>query len=170
MVWSKAVQDSIGLQEFYEKNKTKYMWDTRVEASIYSVPNQSLVEGTRKLAEKRFEKWLSVDEMILKFIKLTKNDETQKIILEDGLYNKGDNQNIDEVSWTAGTIGKDFEKNGKINFVTINKIVNPVPKSLKEAKGLVTADFQSYLEGEWIKLLRTKYSVELNKEVLYSIK
>ena len=29
-VWSKAIQDTTGLKEFYEKNKNKYMWDERL--------------------------------------------------------------------------------------------------------------------------------------------
>ena len=29
-VWSKAIQDTTGLKEFYEPNKTKYMWDQTV--------------------------------------------------------------------------------------------------------------------------------------------
>jgi peptidyl-prolyl cis-trans isomerase SurA len=170
MVWSKAIQDTIGLQNFYELNKTKYMWDKRVEASIYSIPNQKFVEATKKLAEKRFSKWLTPDEMLLKFIKITKNDESQKITVEDGLFNKGDNPMIDETEWIVGKISKEYEKNGKYSFVTINKIIEPTPKSIKEAKGLITADYQTFLETEWIKSLREKYSVELNNDVLHSIK
>jgi peptidyl-prolyl cis-trans isomerase SurA len=34
MVWSKAIKDTIGLKEFYEKNKNKYMWDTRGRSNM----------------------------------------------------------------------------------------------------------------------------------------
>ena len=35
-VWSKAVKDTTGLEAYYEKNKTNFMWDTRVNATIYT--------------------------------------------------------------------------------------------------------------------------------------
>ena len=44
-----------------------------------------------------------------------------------------------------------------------------MPKSLKEAKGLVTADYQNYLEKEWIEVLRKKYDYQVNEDVLDSL-
>ena len=48
--------------------------------------------------------------------------------------------------------------------------MDPMPKLLSECKGLVTADYQKYLEEEWIKELRTKYVVKVNKDVLAKVK
>ncbi|MCY1508373.1 hypothetical protein D9M68_426800 [compost metagenome] len=39
-------------------------------------------------------------------------------------------------------------------------------KSFEDVKGLVIADYQQYLEQEWIKALRTKYSIKINEEEL----
>ena len=48
--------------------------------------------------------------------------------------------------------------------------INPVePKSLEETKGAITADFQTYLEKEWINGLRKKYSMQINNDILESI-
>jgi peptidyl-prolyl cis-trans isomerase SurA len=46
----------------------------------------------------------------------------------------------------------------------------PQPKELSEAKGIITADYQSYLEKQWINELRSKYKVKINEEVLKQIK
>ena len=40
---------------------------------------------------------------------------------------------------------------------------------MKEAKGLITAAYQDYLETTWLDELRKKYPVTINKEILYSI-
>jgi peptidyl-prolyl cis-trans isomerase SurA len=40
-VWSKAINDTTGLKDFFNKNQQKYKWDTRAHASIYSVPNEA---------------------------------------------------------------------------------------------------------------------------------
>jgi len=39
-------------------------------------------------------------------------------------------------------------------------------KSFEEVRGEVSGDYQLYLENEWIKALRTKYSVKINDEEL----
>jgi peptidyl-prolyl cis-trans isomerase SurA len=48
--------------------------------------------------------------------------------------------------------------------------MEPTPKALEEARGLITAAYQDSLEKEWIAELRAKYPVSVNKDVLYSIK
>lgn len=37
-----------------------------------------------------------------------------------------------------------------------------MPKQLDEAKGLITSDYQNYLEKEWVKELRAKFPVKVN--------
>lgn len=169
MVWTKAVQDTLGLQNFHEQNKAKYMWDKRVDASIYRCPDEKIAEGVKKIAKKRIAKGYSYDETLLKIIKVTKNDETKKVTVEDGKFLKGDNDLIDKVDWNV-QISENFNINNKVVFVAINKIIEPTPKSLKESKGLVTADYQAFLEAEWIKELRSKYNVVVNKDALSNIK
>ena len=55
---------------------------------------------------------------------------------------------------------KDLPKNGSVIFVKVNKVIAKKPKSLAEAKGMVTADYQTYLEKAWIDSLKKKYPVE----------
>jgi peptidyl-prolyl cis-trans isomerase SurA len=50
--------------------------------------------------------------------------------------------------------------------VNVEKILAPEPKTLSEAKGLITADYQNVLEKQWIETLRKKYKVEINRDVL----
>ena len=60
--------------------------------------------------------------------------------------------------------------NGQVVFAKVNKIMPPAPKTLPEAKGPATSDYQTALEKEWIEQLKNKYKVTVNKDVLYSIK
>jgi peptidyl-prolyl cis-trans isomerase SurA len=60
--------------------------------------------------------------------------------------------------------------NGTTVFVNIHKILKPEVKELNDARGLITADYQNYLEKEWIAALKAKYPVEVNKVVLAKIK
>jgi len=60
-------------------------------------------------------------------------------------------------------------KNGKTLFIVVHKKLSPEPKSFDEARGLITAGYQEYLEEEWIKELRAKYFVVVHEEVLSSL-
>jgi len=88
---------------------------------------------------------------------------------ESGKFSKKDNHYIDSITWVPG-ISKDFSVKDGIVFVNIKRVIKSEPKSLKEARGLITADYQNYLEKEWIRDLRTKYPVAVNREVLAKIK
>ena len=50
------------------------------------------------------------------------------------------------------------------------KTIPSEPKLLEEAKGLITADYQTYLEEQWINELKSKYTININKVVLKLIK
>ena len=58
---------------------------------------------------------------------------------------------------------------GKVVFADLKQVVQPSPKPLNEARGLVTAAYQDQLEKDWIKELRGKYVVKVEQDVLYSI-
>ena len=168
MVWSKASKDSVGLEKFHKENATNYMWGTRADASVYTCPNMTIAEKAKSIAEKRISKGYTAEEMAAKFVKITNNRDSLVIKIEDNIYSKGDSKKIDATDWLVGTKNI-VNENGKIYFVAINKIIEPTPKSLKEAKGIVTADYQTYLEKEWIKSLREKYPVKVDKDVLSTV-
>ena len=48
-------------------------------------------------------------------------------------------------------------------------LFEPQPKSLDEAKGYVVADYQDFLEKQWLIKLRKKYTVVVNENVLKSL-
>lgn len=52
-----------------------------------------------------------------------------------------------------------------INFYTKNKSLYR-NKEFNEARGQVIADYQQYLEDQWIKELKTKYTVKINDDEL----
>ena len=41
-VWSKAVKDTAGLQQYYDLHKKNYKWQTRADVSKYSTRDSSL--------------------------------------------------------------------------------------------------------------------------------
>lgn len=162
-IWSKASKDTVGLAEFYNANKQNYMWGERVDASIYNIKStdKKIVDQVKTLVKQNL-----TDNEILEMIN---NDSTTLISIDRRKFEKGDNDQVDAVKWQKGTIGESTA-DGKTIIVRVNEVVSPEPKKLNEARGLVTANYQDYLEQQWIKELRAKYPFKVNQEVLSSIK
>lgn len=53
-VWSKAVEDTVGLKNFYEENKEDYMWEERVEAVILSTASEEIMDSVRYYADQEY--------------------------------------------------------------------------------------------------------------------
>jgi len=163
-VWSKAIKDTTGLRIFHENNKNNYMWEQRVNAGVYTCKDEATAKKVRKTIKKGLKKGYTKEDIL----KLT-NADGDVLKIEEGKYLKGDNDLIDKVSWVVG-----FSENQKVEdatvFTYIRGVLEPVAKTLREAKGLVTADYQTYLEKEWIEVLKKKFKYSVNKEVLATIK
>ncbi|MBW6490028.1 MAG: peptidylprolyl isomerase [Lentimicrobium sp.] len=162
-IWSKAVKDTLGLAEFYENHKSDYMWDQRVEATIYTLgsDNKEIISELRR----NILKGISDNELLEQF----NNDSTTILSTDHRKFSKGDNSIIDSVNWEKG-ISKDIQLNEKVHIINIHQVLEPEPKQLDEARGLITSDYQNYLEKIWIKELRQKYPYTVNREVLSSIR
>ena len=55
------------------------------------------------------------------------------------------------------------------NIIVFGKNLGITPENYTDVKGKVIADYQKYLEAQWIKSLRNKYKIEINKDVLNTI-
>ena len=58
---------------------------------------------------------------------------------------------------------------GSYTVVFVHNILNARAKNLNETKGKVISDYQKFLDITWIKTLRSKYEVNLDKNLLYSL-
>lgn len=170
LIWSKAVKDSAGLVAFHEGNKNNYMWPERVDASIYTCPEGKHVDVAKKLAIKRAKKKMTADEYNSALGKQLKDESDFLVKIEDGKFIKGENKLVDKIQWVEGITDAMDDGKGNQAFIYVNKLLPVQPKTLNEAKGLVTADYQTYLETKWVEELRAKYNVTVNKEILNSIK
>ena len=91
------------------------------------------------------------------------------LIIENGVFAKGDRGIIDSIGWEKG-ITTVFEYNGKPTIVIISRVIKSQPKTIEEARGIITSDYQNSLDKQWIRELREKYKVNINKGLLAKIK
>ncbi|MDZ7741875.1 MAG: peptidylprolyl isomerase [Bacteroidota bacterium] len=159
-VWSKAVKDTSGLKKFHMEHSNDYMWDERVMASVIKVSDPEKLAEIRRKAEGGVKAKDIAD--------VYSRDSLEVMEFETAKFARGENEYVDKVKWEVG-VSKNMKEDDLDVFVVIKQLVAPEPKSLNEARGLITADYQSYLEKQWIGQLREKYEVKINEKVLSSI-
>lgn len=155
-IWNFASQDTAGLEAFYEKNKGSHMWGERFKGSIITCTDAAVHEQADKLFAADMN-----NEEVLEHI----NVEGELIQIEDGAWEEGENPIVDYYVWN-GPEPADF--NSELTFIRGDK-VEAEPKTLDEARGLYISDYQKYLEEKWIKELRSKYKIKVNKKILKTV-
>jgi peptidyl-prolyl cis-trans isomerase SurA len=162
-VWSKAVKDTIGLEKFYEANKNNYLWGERADATIYTITNEEDVAHVKALLETGL-----TDEALLEKLD---QDSIRSVRIKKGKFERGDNNYVDMTSWETGLSDELKTNVDKMSvFVRIHQILAPEPKALNEARGLITSDYQTALEQQWVNRLRQKYPVSVNQKVFDKVK
>lgn len=157
-VWSKALSDTLGLEKFYEPNKAKYMWKERVVYDTYFCKDAK----TKETAVKLFNSGKTQDEVFKKINKKMMGSLSAK---------ETRSEQSDAAAaklWTAKGV-VDITEADAYKFNYVKGIIPPEAKTLKEAKGLVTSDYQEYLMLEWVVELRNKYPVRVNEEALKNL-
>ena len=161
MIWTKAIKDTSGLKEFYEKNKNQWKWSERADVEIFSSNNSKIIKKAFKLKKKGKLK----NDSIINFLN---NDSQLNLQFEEGKKTLTDHPVLKNEQWKQG-INKPKIIDNKYHFVVIKNKIPAGPKKLNEAEGTITAAYQQYLEKEWLKELADRYPIEINFDVLYSI-
>ncbi len=159
-VWSKAIKDSVGLKAFYDGHKNNYMWNERLDAAVYNCANADIAKQVRALVKKK-----KSNEKILEEINKTS---ALNLTIKEGKFSVTDNEIIDGIKWEKG-ITDNMDKGKTVVFVVVKNKLAPQPKTLEEAKGLVTADYQAQLEKVWIDSLKKKFPVVVHDDVLSTV-
>lgn len=161
-VWSRAVKDTLGLRDFHNSNKSNYMWPQRVEAKVLNFTDARIANKVRKKLSKKSPNFDLIEIKVNKKSSLTMD-------VNSGVFAKGDNQFVDGVVWKNGISEILFDKpNYKLVYIT--NVIEPEAKKLKDAKGLITSDYQDYLENLWLNSLKNKFDVVVNYDVFDLLK
>ncbi|GAB2853773.1 peptidylprolyl isomerase [Hymenobacter ruber] len=252
-VWSKAIEDTVGLKKYFADNQAKYQWDQRVQGTVVSAATPALLARVQQamkagrfpltrsvppritftngtalaktgvLALDDISKRMTQDTSMLVTItgrvkkgekaslanaradstvrqlrrrgvaasRIRKvvqakpgTDNSAQVALFSGnpaaieselnelnplsvqisqkVFQKGDNKVMDELM-TKGPGTYNVQKDGRYYAVTIDRTLPAGPKTLAEARGQATSDYQTYLEKEWIAQMRAARPVKVNE-------
>ena len=153
-VWSKAAADSIGLLNYYQKNKQNYTWSESADALIVSCMNETIAKKVMEDLKKGKSK-----ESIL--------EENESLVnIDSGRYELQqiplETQEVLSVHKITQPVIND--QDGSVVFTQILTLYPAnEPKSFEEARGMVISDYQKVLEEKWLEKLHQLYPVKINK-------
>jgi peptidyl-prolyl cis-trans isomerase SurA len=163
-VWNRVSNDTLGLRKYYDDHKNSYLSPRGIDAKIYTLKS---LNGEKSLssAYKKYSKKPDTDKRLLD--KFNKNGDTLLTIIEKTWF-KGDDYEIDRLQWQAGS--QQFNKDGFPSLILIYKVIEPLPLKFDIVRGELLTEYQQYLENEWVKQLKEKYSVKIDSLVFDDIK
>ena len=165
LVWDRANTDSTGLQAYFDANlQGKYKWDERARVSFYTI------KTTDEKQVARIQKYIAKKpsaSVAKKFNKMTGED---LVVALEKTYEKGKNKEVDAM-WKAGSMSplKYDEGTNTTSFIKVEEIIPPTDKKLNEARGYAVAEYQDFLEKQWVEDLRKEYEVNVNQQVFESL-
>ena len=161
-VWKKSSEDTTGLKEFFAMKQANYQWKNRLDVEIYYSAKKDIIFKANKMAK---ESNINSGEIMSQLNSSSKLN----LSLEQGKFEVEKKEILGKFSPVVG-VSQPIIEDGKFVFVRIKEVIPVGDKELNETRGAVISDYQKYLEEEWIKSLKAKYKVEMNKEAIYSLK
>jgi peptidyl-prolyl cis-trans isomerase SurA len=161
-VWSRAVKDTTGLLAFYNAHKENYLDSGKANITEYDCKNKDVM---RQVEDLRGKGW--TDDKIK--AKLDKKDTTM-LGVQTVLMSKADfPMRMPIQKWKKGAQDTSTQDSNREMLSIVNDIESASPRPLDEVRGYVVADYQDYLEKQWIADLRQKYPVTVNQPVVDSL-
>ena len=160
-VWSRAVEDTVGLKKFYNAHAQNYNWEKRAEVILFKTEKQWLarVDSVIQVYPDKYALVQAIQKHEIKDIPVLKVD--------TGIFEHGDLKVLDQIKWKKGLsspVLSDVENTATLIF--IKNILPPGPKTFEEARGMIIADYQNELEKQWLVSLKKEYPVHINQKIL----
>lgn len=161
MVWDKATTDTAGLRDYFNDHREDYMMAERAEVVSYTISNsdqKTRLKAYRTALNQTPEEW--------------QENQAKKEITVTFTRQNVERADAETVGWqwTQGWSSALINDPGQdATFTRVVNIQTERPKELEETRGYVIADYQDYLEKQWVEELSNEYSVLVNEELFNSL-
>lgn len=163
-VWEKASKDTEGLARYFNEHKADYRWEKpHFKGRVISCKDKATLKAAKAIVKR------SHNDSIDKYLRTRLNDSIQYVKVEKGLFAQGENKAVDKYGFKDKKAKFEPTKEYPYVFV-VGKNLKNNPEDYSDVRGLVTADYQEYLEKEWIAALRSKFPVEIDQNVLKTVR
>lgn len=158
-VWKAAGKDTVGLEQYFAANRSKYTWDEpHFKGIILSAKSDSVLDLVKADLMK-----FGADTLTEALHNKYGND----IRMERMVVKQGENNLAD---YLAFHMGEKPDRKGFPEFMILQGGIINQPEEMSDVRGAVTSDYQDVLEQNWKKELAKKYPAKINKKVLKQVK
>lgn len=160
-VWDKASKDNEGLERYFQTHRSDYDWkEPHVKGYLIQASNDSVAALIRQRLDAT-----SPDSVVRVFRKEFGPRVGQ---IERVLATKGQNTMVDNLMFGAPAVQP--QNSAFTSYFLYDARVIDRPEELNDVRALVTNDYQTWLEQEWLDELRERYPVTVNQKVLKKVK
>lgn len=161
-VWDKAGKDTEGLEQFFQKNKKKYkLAEPHFKGYVVECMNDSVINDVKALLNENYS------DTIVTHVRRKFNVKENIVKVQRVMAKKGDNPIVDQLMFD----GKDYVPSAEYPFMFVQgKMLSDYPESYLDVRGAVTADYQDFLDRNWLKELNSKYKVKVNRKIIKTVK
>lgn len=160
-VWNAAINDSVGLQNYYETHKNDYQWNDRVDAEVITAAKEADINKVVDLLKNK----VSIDDINAQL----NATQEQKIIITKGIMEANHQALPKDFEFKEG-VSKIYRYNDAYHVINVLKFFPKSIKTFDETKGKVVSDYQNFIEAHWLKTLNDRYKVKVNEKVLAKLK
>lgn len=178
MVWSRAITDTAGLEQFYEESSVKhsldnpddapYFWNVRARATIVTVADSAALAPAkaRKLVQQSVSKRTSNGTLRSSLLsKVAKGSKAENVVdVRTETLEMDKQQVLTSGEWRKGIYEHPSAKGYSI--IVVEQIYEPELKTLQEARGYYINDYQDALEKRLVERLRKQYNVKIHQDVV----
>lgn len=160
-VWDRPNHDKDGLQQYFEANRAKYAWDQpRYKVIIISATTDSIAQAAQQ--------WLEANQPPLDSIVAKMRQEFgRNVKVERKVRAEGTDAVVDYLGF-GGEKPKNHNK--WTAYAGYQGHMLTAPEEPVDAGADLVNDYQQYLEQAWIKELKSKYPVKINKKELKKLR
>ncbi|MDE5634931.1 MAG: hypothetical protein K2I52_01320, partial [Muribaculaceae bacterium] len=156
-VWSRAKEDTEGLDKWFKSHRDRYTWESpKFKSYIIFATNDSILNVANS--------FLAGNKVDGKDLANTLRQLCgREIRVERVIAAKGENAIVDYLGFN----GEKPAPTGKwISYTAYQPAIIEAPAEVADERGAITADYQTYLEQAWIKDMRSRHKIKVNKKVL----
>lgn len=156
-VWSRAKDDTEGLDRWFRTHRDRYTWNApKFKSYIIFATNDSILNvADRFLAENNVE-----GKDLANTLRQLCGREVR---VERVIAAKGENAIVDYLGFN----GEKPASTGKwISYMAYRPEILETPVEVADERGAITTDYQVYLEEAWIKDMRSRHKIKVDKKVL----
>ena len=161
-VWNKAIEDSVGLVDFYKIHKKDFPVDERAEVYIIEVDSINMIPTILELAQNKTDISALKDDLMKEF----SAEQMALLKIAKRRFEQNELPIFAGNRWKSGTMISDPTRS---KLYWVDKMIPKGYYELNDIKGLVISDYQDALDAAWIKALRKENNIKINQKAVSSL-